>query len=134
MLNQLINRNSVKLNIVRNRECLSPRTESNKRNQQNHIENNFNVENYFKSLKSLITDEFESLKKSLLKEIIFFKNELLQSRIAKTPKNYSEKLIGHLKSQILFLQGELKVKDQLENSLLEQISKCNDIIKTNQEI
>ena len=43
-------------------------------------------------------------------------------------------MIGHLESQILSLQRELKGKDQLVNSLLDQISKCNDIIKTNQEL
>ena len=134
LLNQLINSNSVKLNTIGNRECLSLPTESNKRNQQNHIENHFNVENCFKNLKSVITDGFESLKKSFLKEVIIFKNELLQSSIAKTPENHSERLIGHLESQILFLQRELKEKNQLVNSLLDQISKCNDIIKSNQEL
>ena len=85
-------------------------------------------------MKSVITDEFESLKKSFLKEVIIFKNELLQSIIAKTPENHSLRLIGHLESQIFFLQRELKEKHQLVNSLLDQISKCNDIIKSNQEL
>ena len=134
LLNQLINSNSVKLNTVGNREFLSLPTESNKRNQQNHIENHFNVGNCFKNLKSVITDEFESLKNIFLKEVIIFKNELLQSSIAKTPENHSERLIGHLEIQILFLQRELKEKNQLVNSLLDQISKCNDIIKSNQEL
>ena len=43
-------------------------------------------------------------------------------------------MISHLQSQILFLQRELKEKDQLVNSLLDQISKCNNFIKTNQEL
>ena len=59
LLNRLINSNSVKLNTIGNRECLSLPTKSNKRNQQKHIENHFNVENSFKNLKSFITDEFE---------------------------------------------------------------------------
>ena len=42
-------------------------------------------------------------------------------------------MIGHLESQILFLQRELNEKNQLVNSLLDQLSKCNDIIKVNQE-
>ena len=37
LLNQLINNNSVKLNTVGNRECLSLPTKSNKKNQQSHI-------------------------------------------------------------------------------------------------
>ena len=73
LLNQLINNNSVKLNTVGNRECLSLPTKSSKKNQQNHIENYLNVENCFKNLKSVITDEFESLKKSLLQEVITLK-------------------------------------------------------------
>ena len=96
LLNPLINSNSFKLNTIGNRECLSLPTESIKRNRQNQLENHFNVENCFKNLKSVITDEFESLKKSFLKEVIIFKNELLQSSIAKTPENHSERLIGHL--------------------------------------
>ena len=134
LLNQLLNSNSIKLNTVGNRECLSLPTKSNKKNQQSHIEDPLNVENCFTNLKSVITDEFESLKKSFLQEVITFKNELLQTSLAKTPENHSERLIGHLESQILFLQRELKEKDQLVNSLLDQISKCNDIRKTNQEL
>ena len=59
LLNWLINSNSVKLNTIGNRECLSLPTKSNKRNQQKHIENHFNVENCFKNLKSFITDKSE---------------------------------------------------------------------------
>ena len=92
-----------------------------------------NVENCFTNLKSLITDEFESLKKSFLQEVITFKNELLQTSLARKPENHAERLIGHLKSQILFLQRELNEKNQLVNSLLDQLSKCNGIIKVNQE-
>ena len=62
LLNQLTNSNSVKLNTVGNRECLSLPTKSNKRDQQNHMENHFIVENCFKNLKSVITDEFGSHK------------------------------------------------------------------------
>ena len=69
-----------------------------------------NVGNCFKNLKSVTTDEFESLKKSFLQEVIIFKNELLQTSTAKTPANHSERLIGHLENQILFLQRELKGK------------------------
>ena len=133
LLNQLINNNSVKLNTVGNRGCLSLPTKSNKKNQQSQIEDPLNVENCFTNLKSVITNEFESLKKSFLQEVITFKNELLQTSLAKTPENHSERLIGHLGSQILFLQRELNEKNQLVNSLLDQLSKCNDIIKVNQE-
>ena len=49
LLNQLINNNSVKLNTVGNRECLSLPTKSNKNNQKNHIESHLNVENCFKN-------------------------------------------------------------------------------------
>ena len=48
LLNQLLNSNSIKLNTVGNRKCLSLPTESNKRNKQNHIENHFKVENFQK--------------------------------------------------------------------------------------
>ena len=74
LLNQLINNNSIKLNTVGNRECLSLPTKSNKKNQQSHIEDPLNVKNCFTNLKSVITDEFESLKKSFLQEVITFKN------------------------------------------------------------
>ena len=73
LLNQLINNNSVKLNTVGNRECLSLPTKSNKKNQQNHIENHLNVENCFKNLKSVITDKFESLKNLFYKKLLSLK-------------------------------------------------------------
>ena len=38
-----------------------------------------------------------------------------------------------MESQILFLQRELNEKNQLVNSLLDQLSQCNEIIKVNQE-
>ena len=132
-LNQLTNNNSVKLNTVGNQECLSLPTKSNKKKRQNHIENYLNKENCFKNFKFVITDEFEWLKKSLLQEVIIFKNELLLISIAKAPENHSGRLIGHLESQILFLLGKLNEKNQLVNSLLDQLSKCNDIIEANQE-
>ena len=68
LLNQLINNDSVKLNTVGNRECLSLPTKSNKKNQQSHIGDPLNVENCFTNLKSVITDEFESLKKNFFTE------------------------------------------------------------------
>ena len=111
LLNQLINNNSVKLNTVGNRECLSLPTKSNKNNQQSHIEDPLNVENCFTILKSVITDEFDSLKKSFLQEVITFENKLLQTSLAKTPDNHSERLIGHLESQILFHHRELNYKN-----------------------
>ena len=43
-------------------------------------------------------------------------------------------MIGHLASQIIFLKRELTEKDQLVNSLLDQISKCNTYYKGNQEL
>ena len=110
-----------------------------KRNQQNHIENHFNVENCFKNLKSVINDEFESLKRSFLKEVIIFKNELLQLSIAKTTENHSERLIGHLESHILFLQGELKEKRSARefiirpNILMQRYRFIETTTKTNKE-
>ena len=74
-----------------------------KRNQQNHIENHFNVEYCFKNLKSVINDEFESLKRSFLKEVVIFKNELLQLSIAKTPENHSEIIIFYMLVQMTFV-------------------------------
>ena len=71
---------------------------------------------------------------NLFGEVIIFKNELLQSSIAKTPENHSERLIGYLESQILLLQRELKENYRLLKSLLEQMSKCSDIIEPKQEL
>ena len=70
LLNQLINNNSVKLNFVGNRECLSLPTKSNKKNQQSHIEDPLNVENCFTNLKYVITDEFESLKNLFYRKLL----------------------------------------------------------------
>ena len=89
LLDQLINNNSVKVNTAGNREWLSLPTKSNKKNQQSHIEDPWGVENCFINSKPVITDEFESLRKSFLQEVITFKNELSQTSLAKKSENQS---------------------------------------------
>ena len=73
-------------------------------------------------------------KKIFLKVSYYLQKWTVTIKYSKDTENHSERLIGHLESQILFLQRELKEKDELVNSLLDQISKCNDIIITNQEL
>lgn len=62
------------------------------------------------------------------------KYELLQPSAKNDPDHYSERLMNHLKKQIVFLLDELEEKDQLIRSLLEQLPKRNDGIKISQEL
>lgn len=67
---------------------------------------------------------------SLFKEFdIFLKMKCYNQAWKNTQKHYSKQLISHLEGHFVFLWDEFKEKDQLINSLLEKLSKCNDTIK-----
>ena len=79
-----------------------------------------------------ILEEFSNVKSSFLTEVKSFKNELLQSYVTPSPSKQVhrnlmseilERFINHLEEQISFLRGQLRNKDKIINSLINQFSK-----------
>ena len=79
------------------------------------------------------------MKSSFLTEVKSFKNEFLESsvkhsiseQVQDNSKNeISESFINHLEQQISFLREQLRNKDKIINSLINQLSKNSEVIST----
>ena len=71
-------------------------------------------------------------------EVKSFKNEFLQSHVKHSPSKHvygnstseiSERFINHLEEQISFLREQLRNKDKIINSLINQLSKNSEVIR-----
>ena len=78
--------------------------------------------------KNSIIDEFAALKSSFFAEVNLFKNKYLNSYSNGVSINNSERLIKQLQDNINFLRQQSKNKDEMINSLLQQLSKCHGIV------
>ena len=131
---------SIKCNIVSNRTCLS-------------IPKNSSIPKVCTQNTSSIKTDFEDFKSNFMetlnvqtelfmnqqKELFFtkmnsFKNELLTSLKHNTkshshePSNNTDRIIFLLQDQIEFLQEQLKSKDKIINSLIENLSRNDDVL------
>ena len=79
------------------------------------------------------------MKSSFLTEVNSFKNEFLQSCVKHSPSDQvhanstsevSQRFINHLEEQISFLREQLRNKDKIINSLINQLSKHSVVIQT----
>ena len=78
--------------------------------------------------KNSIIEEFDALKSSFFAEVNSFKNKHLNSCLNDVSINNSESLIKQLQDNINFLRWQLKNKAEVINSLLQQLSKRDDIV------
>ena len=78
--------------------------------------------------KNSILEEFDALKSSFFVGVTSFKNKHLNSYLNGVSINNSERLIKQLQGNINFLRKQLKSKDRIINSLLQQLSKHDDIV------
>ena len=135
----LIQNQSVRRNILGNRECLSLLKENQKLKENDEkqekpvlIEDNGN-------LRLQILEKFRSMKSSFLTEVKSFKNEFLQSCFEHSPgeqvrensmNEISERFLKHLEEQISFLREQLRNKGKIINSLIKQLSKKSEVKQT----
>ena len=84
------------------------------------------------NLRLQILEELWNMKSSFLTEVKSFKNEFLQSCVKRSPTEQvhgnstsetSERFINHLEKQISFLREQLRNKDKIINSIINQLSK-----------
>ena len=103
-LDSLIESGSVKCSLISNRTCLSLR-------KHNAIENS---------------------KKFV--EIKSFKDKLLNSfeNVFDSPTDGSKIITAHILKEVYFTWKQLKSKDEMINSLLNQLAKCIDILQSKQ--
>ena len=130
---------SIKWNIISNRTCLSIPKHSSIPKVCN--QNTSSIKTDFEDFKSNFIETLNvqrELFMKLQKELFFtemnsFKNELLTSHKHNTkshshgPSNNTDRIISLLQNQIEFLQEQLKSKDKIINSLIENLSRNDDV-------
>ena len=99
----------------------------------NAIENS-NLQGNFNNFKEDLIEDFDKLKKSFFAEVKSFKDKLLDSfeNLVDSPTDGSKIFTAHILEEVYFLQKQLKSKDEMINSLLNQLAKCNDILQLQQ--
>ena len=92
-----------------------------------------------KNLRLQILEKLGIMKSSFLTEVNSFKNEFLQSCVKHSPSDQvhanstsevSQRFINHLEEQISFLREQLRNKDKIISSLINQLSKNSEVIQT----
>ena len=91
-------------------------------------QNNVNFVKKFNLFKSGVVDDFDRLKQAIFSEVNRFKEELLESNVVDRPQDMSKRLVKHLPDHTEFLREELRIKSNMINFLLEQLSKCGDTV------
>ena len=124
----LIQNQSVRLNIIGNRECLSLPKENQKLRENDENQEKLALMEKFRNVKSLFLTEFKSFKNEFLQSCV--KHSLSEKVHGNSASEISERFINHLKEQISFLREQLRNKDKIINSLIAQLSKNSEVIET----
>ena len=122
-LKSLIECGSVKCSFISNRTCLSLR-------KHNAIENS-NLQGNFNNFKEDLIEDFDKLKNAFFAEVKSFKDKVLDSfeNVVDYPTDGSKIFTAHILEEVYFLRKQLKSKDEMINSLLNQLAKCNDMLQ-----
>ena len=122
-LESLIESGSVKCSFISNKTFLSLR-------KHNAIENS-NLQGNFNNFKEDLIEDFDKLKNTFFAEVESFKDKLLDSieNVVGSPTDVSKTFMAHILEEVYFLQKQLKSKDEMINSLLNQLAKCNDMLE-----
>ena len=140
LLELLIQNQSFRLSIVRNRECLLLPKENQKLIQNDENEEKLVLMEYIGNLRLQMLGEFRNMGSSFLTEVKNFKNEFLQSCVEHSPREQvnenltyeiSERFINQLVEQISYLREQLR--KTITNSLINQFSKNSKVIQTPQD-
>ena len=121
-LDSLIESGSVKSSRISNKTYLSLR-------KDNVIDNeNFN------NFKEDLNEDFDKLKETFFAEVKSFEDKLLDSfeNVVDSPTDGSKIFTAHILEEVYFLWKQLKSKDEMINSLLNQLAKCNDMLQLQQ--
>ena len=121
-LNSLIKNKSVIVNTFRSSECISPPKEHFQEieTEKEHITEQFH------EFKNEFLNEFNEFKSKFLHEVKLFKDNILNT----TPKNIGnqEHITTLLLDNITFLKDQLRQKDEVIGSLINQFSQQNNYL------
>ena len=119
-LNSLIENEPVIINTFRSRDCISLPKE----NFQEIETEKEDITEQFHQFRNDFLDEFNGFKTKFLHEVKSFKDSILNT----TPKNTGnqEHIITLLLDNITFLKDQLRQKDKVLDSLINQLSKENN--------
>ena len=125
-LDSLIESGSEKCSLISNRTCLSLR--------KHNVTENINLQGNFNNFKEDLIEDFNKLKKSFFAEVKSFKDKVLDSleNLVDSPTDGSKIFTAHILEEVFFLRKQLKSKDEMINSLLNQLAKCNDMLQLQQ--
>ena len=91
-----------------------------------------NVNEELSKFKDFVIEEFNALKSSFLAEVHSLKKRHLSSCGKDvSAENVSECLIKQLQEDIMFLREQLKNKDEVIHSLVQQLAKCDNVVECN---
>ena len=116
-LNSLIENESVIVNTFRNRECISLPKE----NFQEIETEKEDITEQFHQFRNDFLDEFNGFKTKFLHEVKSFKNSILNTTSKNTGNQ--EHIVTLLLDNITFLKDQLRRKDKVIDSLINQLSK-----------
>ena len=84
--------------------------------------------------KNSIIDEFDALKLSFFADVNSIKSKYFNSNSNNVSINNSERLTKQLQDNVNFLRQQLKSKNEMINSLLQQLSKCDKKVPSNSNL
>ena len=89
------------------------------------IANNTINNGYSEVFEKNLVEDFNDLRNNFVEEVNSFRNELLANYVCNinNQNTGSKRLITHLLNQISFHKDQLKLKDQMIDTLIEQLSK-----------
>ena len=78
-----------------------------------------------KNFKDDLIEDFDKLKKAFLAEVTSSKDKLLDSfkKVVDSPTDGFKIFTAHILEKVLFIRKQLKSKDEMINSLLNQLAK-----------
>ena len=122
-LESLIENGSVKCSFISNRTCLYLR-------KHNAIENS-NLQGNFNNFKEDLIEDFDKLKNAFFAEVKSFKDKVLDSfeNVVDSPTDGSKTFTTHILEEVHFLRKQLKSRDEMIKSLLNQLANCNDMLQ-----
>ena len=76
-------------------------------------------------------EDFDKLKNAFFAEVKSFKDKVLDSfeNVVGSPTDVSKTFTAHILEEVYFLRKQLKSKDEIINSLLNQLAQCNDMLQ-----
>ena len=77
-----------------------------------------------------LIEDFDKLKSAFFAEVKSFKDKVLDlfENVVDSPTDASKTFAAHIPEEVYFLRKKSKSKDEMINSLLNQLAKCNDML------